>query len=271
MSYLHKNIQIKISLRDYSFLGFGPYLVIESLPWLLLASSLRALGHAAGSNLIWIILQFLVPCLIFLAAIPIVDVILQKNAGQSILGKLGIDEKINLTKNTMLQVGKAYIICLFAVGSFLIYLQPGQEKTLHIFGGVFFSLVGQVYPDAGIHCRIASGFFFLLMFMFIIGSSAGYKNNLWSILKLIRKHLVFLLPAILIVITMMHYISIYQVTFLRYAVGDWFDAHGISFGWGYVITQTIMGTFRLWLSVLILTKALKFSYQVRMPGHTRNF
>ncbi|MEM9278038.1 MAG: hypothetical protein AAGA76_05660 [Pseudomonadota bacterium] len=243
---------------------FGPFRISEAVPWLLLASALRAFGHIAGKTIVIEVL--LVQCLVFMAFSATAHSIVTESGGRSVIGGFSLAGKIRLMKNVIKKV------LWFQFGIILLYLflavsldlndEGARELSSVVYwaGSFFVAFDGMVYTSGFFVTRIASSIMGVMVFLWVIASATERPVTWQELLKSLGEHWLAMAISVIVLTACMHFINYNQLKFLGFLMADvTTDARLQTII--YIFYQTAFAFFRMWLMIYVLTTALKWSYR----------
>lgn len=166
-------------------ISFGPFRMLEAVPWLMFATSMRVLA--------W---QGLAPCLLlangalFLAFVLAARRMVEFTNGSTELGRLTFEEQIRLTGAVI-----ARIIPILAGGAILALVLGFREMAPNLLLG-FDGIAFDQYTHAG---RAWSSALAAIVLMMVLQAGRGEKVRLGAAFTAFARHARWLVPAIALV------------------------------------------------------------------------
>ncbi len=240
--------------RFRSLLSFGPYLVVEATPWLLIATIVRLRSHATLGTLI--VGTQLVQLLVFMAFLLMSQRMISLSGGGTSLAKLPFRDQVAL--------GRAILWRLLGL-SVIVSVTAKYASASAIPFVYWLGIDGIVFPWYGLSLPVWSAFMATLAFLMVVEKGLDRKTSFRGVLLQIKRRWIYLLPAMICVglfLTGANAVqkvvtaalepayAAYAGPFQRYFYTGYF------LGWSYA---------RLWIVVVILTFALRESYR-RQPA-----
>ena len=242
---------------------FGPFRFSEAIPWLLIASALRVLLYerAIALSIVAIVLMQMA---IFMAFAAVAHSTVKSSGGDSKLEGLSLLGKVFLMKRVMKKTIKFQVILILAtsvLGHVLFDLVGLDTKGIsHLAINFFWSFTGMIYTDGFLGARVGSALVAVVTFLLVIAAASNRPVKLREVLRNLKQHWFAMALAIALLVQSMHFINVNQLEFLRFLMA--YDLGDIRINAViYVIYQTVFAFFRLYLTMLILTYLLRWSYK----------
>jgi len=232
-------------------IGFGPYWVAGCSPWLLLAVALRTLAFDRSSVLLFISVQFL----LFLAFVIASQRMIELNGGSTALGKLSLSNQLRLAWSIIWRT--------FAVGLVAYYALVGAGMTKFMAAGFLYGFDGIVfnrYLDPVILWTPAIA---ILSFLMVVNRGAGRSVGLISAVRETARRWKYLVPSAAAIALAVTVINLCQAAVGSVLVEPLIDVlpkrthFMLIVGFFFVFAYL-----RLWLTVAVLTLALRRSFRV---------
>lgn len=243
---LRRSVSIK---RSRSLLSFGPYLVVEATPWLLIATIVRLRSHAPATFLIGTQLAQL---LVFMAFLLMSQRIISLLGGGTSLPRLPFRQQLLLGGAILWRVLIMSIVVLVAAK----YFGSSRIPFFYMLG-----IDGIVFPWYGQSIPLLSAFMATFAFLMVTEKGLERKPTFRNVFTQFRLRWTYLLPAMLIVGLFLSGADALQA-FTTAALEPLYVASAGPFQ-RYFYTGYFLGYsyLRLWIVVVILTYALRASYR----------
>jgi hypothetical protein len=232
--------------------SYGPFRLLESVPWLMFATALRFASFGKGG--LMVISYVLESAAIFLALLLATRRMIEFTDGQTGLGKLAFAEQMKLARNVLLPVGALMfgaMVLLALAGA--IHIAP--QMLLGFDGIAFdqFSKVGMVW----------SSMLAAVVFLMVVRVGAGEPVSLRGALKDLLTRANCLLPAIVVLVAMQFGLTAVQGMTRAAVYWFWQTSPSPQSIKNLVYFVFVFGfaAARLWLTLAILTFALRESYR----------
>jgi len=234
--------------------SYGRFRQLEVLPWLLLSATMRVLAFGGG----WLAIPAIVLSHVSLMlAFVIVTwrMILLLN-GRSGLGRLDFAIQLKMTRSILLPVAGLLIAASIAAAASGLLAQPDQ--LILGFDGTAFD---QKTQTGRIWSAIIAAIVLLMVFQF----DRGETPSLFRALADFGRRAVWLVPAILLLAATSFVLGAVQGWFRLLIAQVWIEEGApkivkAAVSMSYVV---IFATIRLWMTIAILTLALRQSYRRR--------
>lgn len=232
--------------------SYGPFRLLEAVPWLMLASSMRFLSFAGG--------PLSIPAGIFanvallLAFVIVAWRMVLISDGRSGLGRLGFRQQLAMARTVLLPVLGLLIVAALVAKLSLVVDRP--EQLMFGFDGIAFDQLTHIG-------RLWSAVVAALLLLMVLQVDEAAKPSLFRAIGQFAARALWLVPAVLLVAV---------ISILLHPVQTWFRGliwiiwqqegipmpvkNGLYFGFVF-----LFATVRLWLTVSILVLALRQSYR----------
>jgi hypothetical protein len=233
--------------------GFGPYMLVETIPWLLLATAIRGYARQMESGLALLVLV-VVQFALFMAFLVACHRTIQLAGGTTDLGRLSFNEQCALARGVL---GRMFGL-FFAVVSIALFI--GVDK---FHAAVFWlGFDGIVYNWPSNTLLIWSAVVATIAFLMVIEKGAGREPKFPSVWRHFMDRWRYLFAAIIAIIGFQIASNFVQA----YAAGivqPLYDRpiHYIVKNMMYLAFFFSLSYVRLWATVTILTYALRASYR----------
>ena len=243
--------------RRLPSVSFGPYLLLEAAPWLLLATATRMRArHSDG--LLTLPLIVLVQFAVLIALLIASQRMIAMAGGTTGLGRLSFREEAALARGVL---GRLFLLFLA-----VILLLTGLGVDRYLCASLWLGLDGIVFDWGRDMLQVWSGVVALIVFLMIVEKGAGRPPHLGPALRQAIRRWPALAKAVLAVIVVLIACNKVQdilgslvnpayqqmVPMLRNLL-----SLGVLFAFAHL---------RLWATVAILTYALRASYRSEAPG-----
>lgn len=230
-------------------ISFGPFRMLEAVPWLMFATSMRVLA--------W---QGLVPCLLlanaalFLAFVLAARRMVEFTNGSTELGRLSFEEQIGLTRDVIVRI--IPVLAGGVVASLILGFPKTAPQLFLGFDGIAFDQ----NTDVG---RAWSGALAALVLMMVLQAGRGESVELGAAARALARHAKWLVPAIALItlvnIGLTHVQGAGRLAVYYY----WQDplAPMLLKKVTYFIFIFGFAWVRLWITLAILVFALRESYR----------
>jgi hypothetical protein len=239
--------------RSTWFAGFGPFMLVETIPWLLAATAIRGYSRQMGSGLALLVLvvaQFA----LFMAFLVACHRAIQLAGGATNLGRLSFSEQCALARGVLGRM----LGLFFAVVVISLFIGVDKFHAAAFwlgFDGIVFN-----YPS---HVLVIwSPVVATIAFLMVIEKGAGRKPKFASVLRHFVDRWRYLLAAIIAIVGFQIASNIVQA-YAASIVQSLYDRPQ-----PYIVKNIMYLAFflslsyaRLWATVTILTYALRASYR----------
>jgi hypothetical protein len=232
--------------------SYGPFRLLEAVPWLMFATAVRFVVY--GKTAMMLPAMVLESVAIFLALLLAARRMIEFSDGRTDLGKLGFGQQLLLARRVLVNV--AVLLLAAAIGTACIGFQDIAPAMILGFDGIAFdqfSKVGMVW----------SSVLGALVFLMVVKVGTDSPITLRETLREFYSRANWLLPAVVAVVACQFGLSAFQ------------DAarHGVYLFWQtspspqmvknllYFAFVFSFAAVRLWLTLAILTFALRESYR----------
>ena len=239
----------KISLPNVSY---GPFRLLEAVPWLMFASALRFASY--GKSLLMVISFVLEAIALFLAFLLAARRMIEFTDGHTGLGKLTFAEQMRLARRVLLYVG-----ALLFGAMVLVYLAGAHQVAPSMLLG-FDGIAFDQFSKAGM---VWSSMLAAIVFLMVVRVGADEPVSLLDALKELQARANWLLPAIVVVAAMLFGMTAIQ-GMARTAVFLFWQTSAAPQSIKNIVYFVFVFGFaalRLWLVLAILTFALRQSYR----------
>lgn len=199
-------------LPDLSMRGirFGPYLHLESVPWLLLATVFRARAKTTPDDLSALVYSAAGEFALFLAFLIASQRMIQLWGGSTSLDRLEFKEELRLAWSALWRLNLMYLLLtLFAI-------VMGMEKLNAV--GFFFGFDGIVIKWHACWLPLWSAVVACLLFLFVVERGMDRKPKGYRVLLQFLRQIRYLLPVI-IVLTVFYFLA----GELQRLMADWIE------------------------------------------------
>lgn len=259
---MNSNQSAAVDPKDFVFETFGPLRVSEAIPWLLMATATRVVGHSIGTTLAEMLANLFTQCLVFMAFVAVTHTIITESGGKSQIDTISLLAKAKLMRNV---VGKivAFVFYAAIVSILLIMLLGIESKSgVYIPANWLISFSGMAYPDGTLICRFYAAIVAVMLYLFVI-SAATSRPVTWTELRSsFWDHRMTLFFAMILIASIMIFVNAAQLELYVFVYRD-ILAGKVSDGLFYLFYQTSFAFLRLWVTLYILTGALKYSYSLK--------
>lgn len=233
--------------------SFGPFRMLEVLPWLMLASSMRFAAYASP-GIVALLLLVVESFALFLAFILATRRMIEFADGRTSLGHLSFAEQFKLARAV---IGRVAVLLASAVAAALAIGQPQLASHLLMgFDGIAFDQFSKI----GI---IWSSLLACIVLLMVVRADAEGQPKLFKTLGEFVQRAGWLVPAVLAVILIQYGLTFVQ-GILRWGVYYYFlnpYAPDLAKNAFYFFFVFGFATIRLWLTLAVLTFALRASYR----------
>ncbi|MDO9414875.1 hypothetical protein [Pararhizobium sp.] len=234
-------------------LSFGPYWLLNIVPWLMIAAALRVFSrYMPGSSIL--IGMLLLQVTIFIAYIIASQRMIELAGGFTSLSKLSLREQAHFGWAV---VWRLLIFCLSAVVTAIcLGMHPNKAAQF------WFGFDGLAFPWRQGVLQVWIAAICLLAFLFVVEKGLQRPTRFVSVLRELFLRIRFLLPAFaglalfLMVSTFIQIRISGAVMMLQAVFANRFMTNLIDFGYVFIFSYG-----RLWVTVAILTYALRASYR----------
>ena len=237
------------SLPDVSY---GPFRVLEAVPWLMFAAAMRVLTIYGG--MIWLVAMMSASFAVLLAFVVAARRAIEWAGGHTTLGRLDFDHQLRLAGRVLLNV----VLLLIVAIAVALALKEREIAPQLIFG-----LDGIAFDQATDIGRIWSSFLAATVFLMVVGAGTGGKASLFAATRAFAEHAGWMLVAVLLIVGLQLGLSIVQGMVRGEALAYWRSSPDSEAVRSLVYFLFIFGfaAVRLWATIAILTLALRTSYR----------
>ena len=234
--------------------SFGPFRLLEAIPWLMLASSMRFLAYGnallAGPALV------VANVALLLAFVIVVWRMVLISDGRSELGLLGFSQQVSMARRVLPQV-----LLLLIAASLVLGLVPAVAEPAQL----MFGFDGIAFDQATHLGRLWSAFVAALVLLMVLQVDEAMKPSLLTAARQFAARARWLVPAVLLVAglsMLMHPLQgwgrgLVKLLWLQEGIPTPVKS-GIYFCFVF-----LFATARLWLTVAVLVLALRQSYRAQ--------
>jgi hypothetical protein len=233
--------------------SFGPYLILHSVPWLLLATALRMHGRAQA-GLIGLALIIIVEYALLIAFLLAAHRMIQLAGGEVNLERLAFKEQYQLARAVVWRLLALFFLAvLSAIG---LGLHPNYAAAL------WFGLDNIVHPWPGIYLPFWSAFVAVLVFLMVVEKGLGREPTFLAVARQLAGRWRHMAVAALMIVAAFYGIGIIQITFVPRLEPIYQSLQLPVLRNGlYLSLIFIFSYIRLWVTIAILTYALRGSYR----------
>jgi hypothetical protein len=232
--------------------SYGPFRLLEALPWLMLATAIRFVSY--GSSLKMLVGLVLESFALFLAFLLAARRMIEFADGRTDLGKLSFVQQIVLARRVLRHV----VVLLFAAST-AVAVAGWRDLAPHMFFG-FDGIAFDQFTRAG---RVWSGALAAIVLLMVVKVGTSQPITLLGTFKELLARSAWLLPAIVAVTASQFALHPVQGV-ARAAVYElWQSSMASQTVKNFVYFVFVFGfaALRLWLTLAILTFALRESYR----------
>ncbi|TCR62624.1 hypothetical protein [Bosea sp. BK604] len=236
--------------------SYGPFRLLEAVPWLMLASSMRFVAYGGGVLAIPAII--VANLALLLAFIIVVWRMVRFSGGRSGLGELGLRDQLAMARTVLLPV-----FGMLALAAALASLSGGFVHP-HVLMLGFDAIAFDQVTDIG---RLWSAIVAAVMLIMVLQVDGEARPSLWRALRELAWRWRRLVPAIAMVTAAHMLLHPVQGVFRR-LVYEFMLLDGVSNGlklFAYFSFVFSFASIRLWLTIAILVLALRRSHQQLPP------
>lgn len=229
---------------------------LEAVPWLMLASALRFFAYGAGGLAALIGMAIAMLC-VFLAFLLAARRMIEWTGGQVQFGHWSIQDQMRVGRMILYRV--VALLVAAAAMAWLLGFRKFAPNLLMGFDGIAFDQ----FTTAGM---VWSSFLAAMVYLMLLEAEANGKPSLTHAFHALVRHWRLLVPAIVLVALMQIVLSFVQGQGRDLIRLVWQEAGPVA-PMKFVYFGFVFGfaTVRLWLTLAILTYALREAYR-RMPG-----
>jgi hypothetical protein len=244
-----------IAARPFNLpsVSFGPFRILEAVPWLMLAAALRIFA-AGQAPAIQVAATIAVSFAIFLAFLLAARRMIEFADGRTNLGDLSFVEQLAVARGVV-----GYVFVLLFAAALTIFLIGPRELSLYMLMG----LDGMAFDQFSKVGMVWSSILSAIVLLMIIQIGDGRKVALIGVLKEFARRSAWIIPAIALVAGFQLALS-YGQGLARVALVFALVASPLSLGTQKTIFFFFVFAFaalRLWGTLIILTLALRESYR----------
>lgn len=255
MSFDLNQMRARVIVAPSFHTSFGPFRMLEAVPWLMLASSMRFVAYGMPGILALIAL-FIANIALCLALLVAAQRMIELSNGTIDIDRLSFRERSKLALAVVIRVLGLSIVA--AVAAFLVKFGPFAVQMIGGFDGIAFdqpTKMGMVWSSF-LAC--------LVLVMVVCARRDGGKPSLRGALLELLQRAVWLVPAIVVTALLQIGLSsvqgVVRVTILQL----YFDPSIPPSMWqrlGYFGFIFGFATLRLWVTLAVLIFALRESYR----------
>lgn len=249
--------------RRFPSVGFGHYLLLEAVPWLLLASATRMHArHSVGgiALLVLLIAQFA----LLIAFLVACSRMIQLSGGQTALGRLSFNDQCKLGRGILRRLLGLFL----AANVFAVALGMNKFTAANLWLG-FDGIAFDWHQDI---LLLWSPVVATIAFLMVVEKGAGRQPKFGPVLRQIRYHWRYLLPAAIMIMASQAGFNLVQM-YAGYIFQPLYEQLTLP----PVKNLTYLGFFfifsciRLWVTIAILTYALRAAFrQSHLPVTAKN-
>jgi hypothetical protein len=236
--------------RKLPAVSYGPYHLLEAVPWLMLASAFRLMAYVHKALALPAIV--LAAVALFLAFLLAARRMIELADGSTRLGTLGFVEQLTLARNIL---GRVFVLLLIV--SLAVSIVVSRELAPYLLLG-FDGIAFDQYSKLGMAW---SSILAAIVLLLVVQAGTGEKMSLLGALQELVARWAWLLPAIIAVAIVQVGLSFVQggvrhllALFAHSAPRPVFNSLYFAFIFGFA-------TVRLWATLTVLTFALRESYR----------
>jgi hypothetical protein len=231
--------------------SYGPFRLLEAVPWLMLASAIRFVFY--GKPLLVIIGMVFSSFALFLAFLLAARRMIEFADGRTDLGRLSFGEQLKLAKRVLGYVALLLVLAAVAVAFVARDIAPGMLAGFDGIAFDQFSKTGMVW----------SSILAALVLLMVVQVGTERKITLRDTLRELWARANWLLPAIVVVAAMQLGLTAVQGYFRAMVYVFWQTSPSPQSVKNLIYFVFVFGfaTLRLWLTLAILTFALRESYR----------
>lgn len=234
--------------------SYGPFRLLEAVPWLMFATAMRIVASSGGVRALFA--TVFADLSVFLALLLTARRMIELTNGQTGLGKLSFSEQLVLARKVLIPV------LLFMVAAAIAVFGIGAHWTgLHLLVG-FDGIAFDQFTYLGM---MWSAILAAITLLLLLKVESGGGSSLLAVFKELWRRSVCMVPAI-IAVTVAHIgLSALQGVIRIGVYAYWHSTATPQFGRTLVYFFFIFGfaSVRLWVTLAILTFALRESYRRR--------
>jgi len=236
--------------RALPTVSFGPFALLEAVPWLMLASALRFVAYV--KPLIALPAIVLASFSIFLAFLLAVRRMIEFADGTTQLGTLTFADQLRLARRILRHV------VILLIGMTIMVAAVAPRAAIFMFAG-FDGIAFDQFSKLGM---IWSAILAAIALLMVVRAGDGGKVTLVGALRELRGRSLFLLPAIALLAAVLIVLSAIQAE-ARWLVVLFFQGSAPPQVKNLVYFFFVFGfaTLRLWVTLAILVFALRESYR----------
>lgn len=174
---------------DLLRLSFGPYWLMQVLPWLILATALRYVRHDPAPA-VQVIAMLLESLAIFLAFLAAAQCLLELARGGMRHGDWSILRQLNVASHIVLRVYLAMFA--FAAAAFVL----GYYKVSFY---VLFAFAGLAFDQASAIGMVASSVIAAIALMMVVNVEKPGQSTVTNAIKALARNALWMVPAIVVV------------------------------------------------------------------------
>lgn len=238
-------------LRALPKISFGPYGLLQAVPWLMLASAMRFVAY--GNPVLAIPCYVLAALAIFLAFLIAANRMIELADGATGLGKLDFKAQLRLAGKVLRRVAASLFVT-----AFVVYLTGAHELALDMLAG-FDGIAFDQSNKLGIVWSVYVATVVLLM---VVRAGEGGDMTLADAQREINARWRYIVPAIALLGGLLITMSMVQLQ-ARGLVALYFqtDAPQSFKNLAYFFFVFGFATLRLWMTLAVLVFALRESYR----------
>lgn len=230
--------------------AFGPYWLMEAMPWLLLATTMRFLSYYP-LPIVQVAAMVLESFAIFLAILTAIRRLTEFSGSQMTMADWSLAKQLNLARDIVLRI---YLL-LFAV-AFAVFSIGGYYEAINL----LFALDGIAFDQGFLLGRIWSSVLVSIILMMVVNVEKTGSSAIISAIKELAQRWPWMVPAIVAVAVLQIGLSYVQGV-ARGALYQFGQTSAVQFVKNAVFFLFVFGfaSIRLWATLMILTFALSKS------------
>src|SRR5262245_43946328 len=247
-------IALRRQLQQHTLpnVSFGPFRFFEAMPWLVLAASMRVI--AFNSPFIAIPAMVFASIAVLHAFLVVTQRSIELAEGQTCLGGLDFTEQSRLTRAILWRIGLLMLAASLCVGAL-----GNHSLALHMMSG----LDGMAFDQATNIGKFWSAAVAALTLLMVVGAERNRgKVEFWQAAAEFARRSLWLVPAV-IILGIIHLGLGLGQGLIRNALWQFYQtstAHPLIKNLIFFVFIFSFATLRLWVTLLVLTWALKQSY-----------
>jgi hypothetical protein len=250
---MSKAVALSIQPAYLPTVSYGPFRLMEAVPWLMLASALRIIAVVVH-GLVGLLAAVCSDIAIFLAFLLAARRMIELTDGKTGLGRLSFTEQLLLARKVLVPI----ILMMLLVGMAVAAtgaLWTAQNLMLGVDGIAFdqYSAIGMTW----------SAFLAAVMLLMVLRAESGGDATLLAVLRELWQRALCMVPAIIAVAAAHIGLSVLQGMVRVVVYAFWHVPGPPQLMRTFVFVLFVFGfaSLRLWVTLAILTFALRESYR----------